>query len=46
MTEDVALLHLNDRAVEEMQVAAADGAAGDLQDDIAVLDDLWLGGLD
>lgn len=43
MAEDVALLELDNRAVEEMQVRAADCRSGDLENDIAVLDDLWLG---
>lgn len=41
MAEDVALLHLYNGTVEEMQVGAADGAAGDFEDDIAVFDDNW-----
>ena len=38
MAENVALLHLDDRAVEEMQVGTADGTAGHFENDIAVLD--------
>jgi len=46
VAEDVALLHLDDRAVEEMQVRTTDSATGNLEDYIAVLDDLWLWSVD
>ena len=43
VAEDVALLHFDDCTMEQVQVAAANCAAGDLEDDIAVFEDLWLG---
>lgn len=46
MAEDVAFLHLDDGAVEEMEVGAADGGAGDFEDDILRFDDSGLGDLD
>jgi hypothetical protein len=39
-------LQLDDSAMVEVQVAAADGAAGDLQDHVAVLEDLGFGAVD
>ena len=42
VTEDVALLHLNDCAVEQMKIATADCAASHLDNDIFVLDHNWL----
>lgn len=39
VAEDVAAFHLDDGTVEEMEVGAADGAAGDFEDNIAVFDD-------
>jgi hypothetical protein len=46
VSENVALLELNDGAMVQVQVAAADGAAGDLEDDIAVFEDLGFGAVD
>jgi hypothetical protein len=46
VSEDVALLELDDGAMVQVQVAAADGAAGDLEDDIAVFEDLGFGAVD
>lgn len=46
VAEDVALVHLHDGTVEEVKVRAADGGAGDLEDDIGGLDNLGLGNLD
>ena len=46
VSENVTLLELNDGAMVQVQVAAADGAAGDLEDDIAVLEDLGFGAVD
>ena len=46
MSKDVTLLQLYHRAVEKVKVTAADGAASNLEDDIAVLDDLWFGAFD
>jgi len=43
MAQYISLLHLDDGAVEEMEVAAADGRASDFQDDIAVFYDRRLG---
>jgi len=42
VAEDVALLHLDDRAVKKMQVGTADSATGDLENNIAVFYNLWL----
>lgn len=39
VSENVASLHLNDGAVEEMEVRAADGAPGDLENNVARLYD-------
>lgn len=38
VAQDVALVHFDHRAVEEMQIGAADSATGDLEDDVAVFD--------
>lgn len=46
VAEDVALLKLNDRAMVEVKVAAADGAAGDLQNHVAVFEQLGFGSID
>jgi len=46
VSENVTLLELNDGAMVQVQVAAADGAAGDLEDDIAVFEDLGFGAVD
>lgn len=46
MAQDVAFGELDDGAVQEMQVGAADGAAGDFEDDVAVFDDLGFGCVD
>jgi hypothetical protein len=46
VAQDVALLQLNNSAMVKVQVAAADGAAGDLEDDIAVFEDLGFGAVD
>lgn len=43
VAEYVALGQLDDGAVQEMQVGAADCAARDFKDDVAVLDDLGTG---
>ena len=43
MPEDVAFLQLNDGAVEEMEVTAADGGAGDFEDDVLGFDDFGFG---
>src|SRR5262245_31302447 len=40
MAEDISLLQLDDDAVKQVQIGAADGAAGHLEDDIAVFYDL------
>jgi hypothetical protein len=39
VAQDVALRHLHDRPVQQVQVAAADGGARYLEDDVCVLDD-------
>jgi hypothetical protein len=44
--EDVTLLELDDGAMVQVQVAAADGAAGDLENHIAVFEDLGFGAVD
>ena len=46
VAQDVALLQLDDGAMVEVQVAAADGAAGDLEDHVAVFEDLGFGAVD
>ena len=46
VAQDVALLQLDDGAMVQVQVAAADGAAGDLEDHVAVLEDLGFGAVD
>ena len=46
VAEDVALVHLHDGTVVEMEVRAADGGAGDLEDDIVWFDNLGLGDID
>jgi hypothetical protein len=46
VSEDVALLELDDGAMVQVQVAAADGAAGDLEDHVAVFEDLGFGAVD
>jgi len=46
VAKDVALLELDDRAMVQMQVATADSAAGDLEDHIAVFEDLGFGAVD
>lgn len=46
MTEDVALLHFYNRAVEQMQIGAANSGSGNLEDNIAGLDDRRLGRID
>lgn len=46
VAQDVALLQLDDGAMVKVQVAAADGAAGDLEDHVAVLEDLGFGAVD
>ena len=46
VAEDVAFLELDDGAVEEVQVATADGGAGDFEDDVAGLDEAWFGDFD
>jgi hypothetical protein len=46
VSEDVALLELDDGAMVQVQVAAADGAAGDLEDHIAVLEELGFRAVD
>jgi hypothetical protein len=42
MTKDVTFLHFYDRAVQKMEVTAAHRAAGNLENYIAVFDDLRL----
>lgn len=42
MAQYIAFLKFDDGAVEEMEVRAADGGAGDLEDYIAIFDDLRL----
>jgi hypothetical protein len=39
-------LELDDGAMVQVQVAAADGAAGDLEDHVAVFEDLGFGAVD
>ena len=39
VAEDIALLHLDDRAMQQMQVTSAHRASRDFQDDIPVLHD-------
>lgn len=46
VAEDVTFLELDDGAVEEVQVAAADGGAGDFEDDVARFDEAWFGDID
>ena len=46
VAENVTLLHLDDRTVEKMEVRTADCGAGNLENNIAILDDLWLWGVD
>lgn len=46
VAQDVALLELDDSAMVEVQVAAADGAASDLEDDIAVFENLGFRAVD
>lgn len=46
MPEDIALLHLHHGPVQQVQVAAAERAAGDFEDDVAGLDELGAGGFD
>lgn len=41
MTEDVSFVHLNHRAVKKMKVAATEGAAGDSQNNVRVLQNSW-----
>src|SRR5690606_2280190 len=43
MAEDVAVLHLGDRAPVQVQVRTADRGGGDLQDDIVIGDDGRIG---
>lgn len=43
VAQNVALFHLEDRAVHEVQVGAAQRAAGDFEDDVAVFYKLGLG---
>ena len=43
MAENVPLGHLHDGSVQEVEVTSTDGRASDLEDHIAVLDDLGLG---
>jgi len=38
VAKNIALLHLNNGAVEEMEVGTADCAAGHLENDVAILD--------
>lgn len=45
VSKDIPFLKLNDGAVEQVQVTTADGASGNLQDNIAVLEELRLGAL-
>ena len=42
MTQDVALFHRGHDAIEQMQVRAADGAGGDLDDGVAPVLDLGI----
>lgn len=42
VSQDVALGELEDGGVEEVEVRAADGGSGYLEDDVAGLDDLGL----
>jgi hypothetical protein len=39
VAEDIALLHLDDRAMQQMQVTSAHRASRDFQDDIPILHD-------
>ncbi|MNY13134.1 hypothetical protein D3C86_1462510 [compost metagenome] len=43
MSEDVARMHAGNDAVVEMQVGAADGRGGDLDDGVPRIDDLRIG---
>lgn len=46
VAKDVALLQLDDGAMVQVKVTAADGAASDLEDYIAVFKKLWLRAFD
>lgn len=43
MAEDIALVHLENGAVEQMKIGTANGGAGHLEDDVAGLDDFRFG---
>jgi len=46
VAQDVALLQLNNSAMVKVQVATTDGASSDLEDHVAVLEDLGFGAVD
>ena len=46
VAKDIAFLELDDGAVVEMEVGAADGGAGDLEDYVTIFEDFRLRALD
>ena len=46
MPKNITLLQLDDGAVQEVEIAAADGTAGDFENDIPVFDDARFGHVD